>query len=72
MDYTLANSLGEPCVPVPNSINSSIIRWAIGNFDCIEIIKSGKGRTHETILIIFNKQIEKNEEIVSTPIRHYP
>lgn len=54
MDYTLANSLGEPCVPAPNSINSSIIHWAISNLDCTEIIKSWKGRSHDAILIIFN------------------
>lgn len=41
------------------------------NFD-FEDTKSGKGSTHKTVLTIFQNQREKNEEVISTPIRDNP
>ena len=38
------------------------------NFDHIEDTKSGKGSSHDTILMVFQNQNENNEEHVSTPI----
>ena len=39
------------------------------NFDHIEDTKSGKGSSHDTILMAFQNQNENNEEHVSTPIK---
>ena len=41
------------------------------NFD-FEDTKSGKGSAHKTVLTIFQNQREKNEEVISTPIRDNP
>lgn len=41
------------------------------NFD-FKDTKSGKGSTHKAVLTIFQNQREKNEEVISTPIRDNP
>ena len=42
------------------------------DFDCTEDTKSGTREGHNTILMIFQDQSDKNEETVSIPIRNYP
>ena len=72
IDFTLANRLlnrlGEHRVPISNSIKKGLLHRAMDNFDHIEDTKSGKGSSHDTILMVFQNQNENNEEHVSTPI----
>ena len=72
IDFTLANQLlnrlGEHRVPISNSIKKGLLHGAMDNFDHIEDTKSGKGSSHDTILMVFQNQNENNEEHVSTPI----
>ena len=68
IDFTLTNrllkGLGEYRVPISNSINKSLLHGAMDNFDCIEDTKLGTGRSHDTILTVFQNQKEKNDTIV--------
>ena len=72
IDFTLANRLlnrlGEHRVPISNSIKKGLLHGAMDNFDHIKDTKSGKGSSHDTILMVFQNQNENNEEHVSTPI----
>ena len=72
IDFTLANqllnSLGEHRVPISNLIKKGLLHEAMYNFDHIEDTKSGKGSSHDTILLVFQNQNENNEEHRSTPI----
>ena len=63
--------LASPCrVPVPENIDSSsIIHGAMDNFDHEENTLSGIGGSHDTILVLFQKsdEIENDEEISCKP-----
>ena len=67
-DYNLADRLirscGENKVPLPESITStSIMHASIDNFDHIENGKSGKGSSHDTIMMLFENNESKVEKI---------
>ena len=57
IDFTLANRLlnrlGEHRVPISNSIKKGLLHGAMHNFDHTEDTKSGKGSSHDTILMVF-------------------
>ena len=55
-------------VPISNLIKKGLLHEAMDNFDHIEDTKSGKGSSHDTILLVFQNQNENNEEHRSTPI----
>ena len=68
MDYNLVDRLirscGENKVPLPEFITStSIIHASMDNFDHIENSKSGKDSSHDTIMMLFQNNENKEEKI---------
>ena len=71
IDFTWTNrlleGLREHGVPISNSVNKSLLHAARDNFDYIEDTKSGTGSSHDTILMVFQNQKQKNDTVVLTP-----
>ena len=61
IDFTsanrLLNRLGEHRVPISNSIKKGLLHGTMDNFDHIEDTKSGKGSSHDTILMVFQNYL---------------
>ena len=56
MDYNLIDRLIRSCGENKIACNS-IIHASVGNFDHIENSKSGKDDSHDTLVMLFRKQI---------------
>ena len=60
----LLKGLGEHRVLISSAIKKGLLHGVMDNFDCIEGMKSETGSSHDTILMVFQNQKEKNDTIV--------
>ena len=63
----LLMGLGEHRVLISNYINKILLHEEMDNFDCIQETKSGTRSSHDTILMVFQNQKEKNDTVVFIP-----